>query len=202
MVFAGEYIFKKVKTGREGDRVYMLKYLSGTVRLMFWLQDKGAEKDAELIQKVNDCLANPNAAADAAAERARASASAAGGAGGAGAGGLTQEDFMRMMGISPPSMRPPPSASGGAAPAAASGAPSGDARTVNPAPFGNLDLSSLLSTLATQPPAGGAAQPQSQQSQSSQQQSNNDESSGDEGKEGDDAAGDGAGSGGPAPMDE
>ena len=63
IVFPGEYTFKKVKTGRENctDRIYMLKYQSGSQRLMFWMQDKSNDKDEENVKKVNDFLLNPNA---------------------------------------------------------------------------------------------------------------------------------------------
>jgi hypothetical protein len=45
--------FKKVKNGREGDRVYMLKFRSGNRDpLMFWMQDKSPEKDVENVNKL------------------------------------------------------------------------------------------------------------------------------------------------------
>ena len=54
MVFEGENEFKRVKTGREGDRVYMLKYLSSSgQRYMYWMQDKAVEKDSDIVAKVN-----------------------------------------------------------------------------------------------------------------------------------------------------
>jgi len=67
IIFPSEAEFKKVQTGRENDRVYMLHIpQGGNQTFMFWLQDKSTEKDSELISKLNDCMNNP-AAADAAA---------------------------------------------------------------------------------------------------------------------------------------
>ena len=45
----------------------MIKYNSGAEPLMFWMQDKSADKDTEYCTKVNDYINNPNAAAAAAA---------------------------------------------------------------------------------------------------------------------------------------
>lgn len=58
IVFPGEYCFKKVNTGRESDRVFMLKYISGDQILLYWMQDKSAQKDEDLLKKVNDFLSN------------------------------------------------------------------------------------------------------------------------------------------------
>ena len=93
IVFPGEYTFKKVKTGRENctDRIYMLKYQTGTQRLMYWMQDKSNEKDEETVKKVNDFLLNPNAVV--------AEPAATGAAAGAGAGSVVSPDeWMRMIG--------------------------------------------------------------------------------------------------------
>eukprot|EP01038_Epipyxis_sp_PR26KG_P008422 gene8422-11390_t len=66
MVFPGECIFKKVCTGvgRERDRVYMLKFLSGNQTLMFWMQDKSIDKDEDNVKKINELINNPHANSD------------------------------------------------------------------------------------------------------------------------------------------
>ena len=60
IVFPDDVTLKKVNTGRDGDRVVLLKWNSGNRRLMFWLQDKEATKDDENISKFNDFVKNPN----------------------------------------------------------------------------------------------------------------------------------------------
>lgn len=62
IVFSGENVFKRVQTGREGDRIYMLHCISGNQRILFWMQEKEDKNDAENMKKVNDMIANPNAA--------------------------------------------------------------------------------------------------------------------------------------------
>ncbi len=55
-VFPGAASFKKVKTGRPDDRVYMLHFLGDSPdspKLMFWLQDKDASTDAENVSNFN-----------------------------------------------------------------------------------------------------------------------------------------------------
>lgn len=95
IVFPGEYVFKRVKTGREEatERVYMLKYQTGQQRMMYWLQDKATDKDEEIVKKVNDFLTNPNAVTVAPA--------AAGGAGGA-PGVVSPDEWMRLIGYVKP----------------------------------------------------------------------------------------------------
>lgn len=66
ILFPDEISFQKVKTGRDGDRVYMIKYSSGAEPMMFWMQDKSAEKDEEQCAKINEYANNPAAAAEAA----------------------------------------------------------------------------------------------------------------------------------------
>mmetsp|Transcript_11641 Transcript_11641/g.19508 ORF Transcript_11641/g.19508 Transcript_11641/m.19508 type:complete len:316 (+) Transcript_11641:99-1046(+) len=148
IVFPGEYTFKKVKTDRPDDRVYLLKYQGGSQRLMFWLQDKSTEKDEEVIKKMNECLLNPNAAMTAAATAAGAGGAAGAGAGGSGSGVVSPDEWMQMIGLNP-------AAGGGAAPAIP---PSSSSATAPPpAPFGNLDLGSILSTLAANNASAPAA---------------------------------------------
>mmetsp|Transcript_6039 Transcript_6039/g.9028 ORF Transcript_6039/g.9028 Transcript_6039/m.9028 type:complete len:291 (+) Transcript_6039:33-905(+) len=89
IVFAGESEFKKVNTGREGDRVYMLKF-SPTQRYMYWMQDKSNEKDEELVKRVNELILNPDAPAP--------GQPAVPGAAGA-AGQPNMEEFMNLMGL-------------------------------------------------------------------------------------------------------
>jgi Proteasome complex subunit Rpn13 ubiquitin receptor len=62
-VMPQDVILKKVTTGKENDRVYLLKWLGAGVdrKLMFWMQDKSPEKDDENCKKFNDFIANPNA---------------------------------------------------------------------------------------------------------------------------------------------
>jgi len=62
-----DMIFKRVATGREGDRVYMVKYSSGAEPIMFWMQEKADSHDLENCNKVNEYANNPAAAAAAAA---------------------------------------------------------------------------------------------------------------------------------------
>lgn len=62
MVFPDDVEFKRVKTGRENDRVFMLKFVGRTERIMFWMQNKSSEKDEENCAKVNQYANNPNAA--------------------------------------------------------------------------------------------------------------------------------------------
>ena len=84
IVLAGESEFKRVSTGRAGDRVYMLKY-SPTQRYMYWLQDKATDKDEENLRRVNELIANPDAPAP-------------GQVAAAGPGQGNMEEFMNLMG--------------------------------------------------------------------------------------------------------
>jgi 26S proteasome regulatory subunit N13 len=60
IIFPGDALFKKVKTGRENDRVYLLTFHSQ--KFMFWMQDLDASKDAENVTKMNDLMNNPRPA--------------------------------------------------------------------------------------------------------------------------------------------
>ena len=64
-IVPGEVTFKKCRTGRENDRVYLLQFTQAQQPLMFWMQEKSSEKDLENASKVNEYANNP-AAADAA----------------------------------------------------------------------------------------------------------------------------------------
>jgi len=59
IIFPNDHSFRKVTTGlnRENDRVYVLRYLQGTQKLMFWFQDFSTAKDAEHYKRINDFLA-------------------------------------------------------------------------------------------------------------------------------------------------
>lgn len=52
---------KKVTTGREGDRVYVLQYTGSHHRHFFWMQDKNGDKDEDFVKKMNDLMKNPPA---------------------------------------------------------------------------------------------------------------------------------------------
>lgn len=56
IVMPGESIFKKVKSPRPEDRVYILKFHQGDRRIMIWMQEKDSSKDEELVRKINDSL--------------------------------------------------------------------------------------------------------------------------------------------------
>ena len=64
IVFPDEVSFKKIKAGREIDRVYLLKFARSQQSLMIWMQEKCSDKDAENASKINEYSNNP-AAADA-----------------------------------------------------------------------------------------------------------------------------------------
>ena len=85
IVLAGDCVFKKVTTGRENDRVYMLKF-SPTQRYMYWLQDKFTDKDEENIKRVNELIQNPDSGAT-------------GPVAAAPAGHSNMEEFMNLMGL-------------------------------------------------------------------------------------------------------
>ncbi len=79
ILFPGEITFKKVKTGKDSDRVYMIKYSSGTEPMMFWMQEKANDKDVDNCTKFNDYANNPEAVT-AAANAASSTASGVRGA--------------------------------------------------------------------------------------------------------------------------
>lgn len=61
IIFPGDAVFKRVKTGRENDRVYMLSFQSGQ-KFMYWMQDVNAAKDQEYLVQVNEIISNTPAA--------------------------------------------------------------------------------------------------------------------------------------------
>ena len=52
-------VYKKVKTGRDGDRVYLFQI--DNLRFFFWMQDKDAVADEDNCKKLNEYMNNPNA---------------------------------------------------------------------------------------------------------------------------------------------
>jgi len=59
IVFPEEVTLKRINTGRENDRVYLLKWNQGTRKLIFWMQDKSNEKDEANCKKFNELVSNP-----------------------------------------------------------------------------------------------------------------------------------------------
>jgi 26S proteasome regulatory subunit N13 len=161
LVFPGELTFKKCKTGRENDRVYVLKFGTGSTPMLFWMQDKSAEKDNENVSKLNEYANNP-AAADAAANAVTAANASAAGAPAMPPGipGLTPEAWAQLMGLPPPTSSSGagavPSATSSAAPAAATAGSATAAAAAAPAAVASLDFSSLLGLAAPQAAAPSA----------------------------------------------
>ncbi|CAM9201467.1 unnamed protein product, partial [Heterosigma akashiwo] len=62
ILFPDDAVFKRVKTGKEEDRVYLLQYKGSDRRFFFWMQDKDGAKDAEHCADVNKYMSNPDAA--------------------------------------------------------------------------------------------------------------------------------------------
>lgn len=151
IVFPEEVTLKKINTGKEGDRVLLLKWNNGNRRLMYWLQDKNADKDAENVTKFNDFVKNPNHAAS------PAPGSAAGIAGG--------EQWMQMLGLGPQGAAAAGGSSSGAAPTAGvSGAalPGTSAAAAPPRPppgAPSFDLSALLANSGIAPNPAPTATP-------------------------------------------
>lgn len=127
MIFPDELKCLKVKTGRDNDRIHLLKYNTGQQFLMFWMQDKSTDKDKDIHKKLNDLLHNPAAAAS--------SSSAAGAS--AGGGRLGSDQLMQMLGIQVPNQTP-----------TSVNPPAQAATASNPVNnlLANLDFSSLLTT--------------------------------------------------------
>ncbi len=58
-----ECTFKKVKTGREGDRVYMLKFTGlGAQTMMYWMQHIDPARDEENVKKFTELLSTVGSA--------------------------------------------------------------------------------------------------------------------------------------------
>jgi hypothetical protein len=160
VIMGDEATFKKVKTGKDDDRVVLLRWKDDTRRCMFWMQSKDASKDEENTKKVADILKNPASAQ----HQGQGGGPGGGLAGLAGRGGLgNNAALLQMLGLQPPpehasAGQEGASSSGAGATAAATTANNDPAGTVTatfgeppqqpPAPsagaFGALDLSSLL----------------------------------------------------------
>ena len=113
---------RAVTTGRDADRVYMVKYSSGAEPLMFWMQDKGDAEDTENCNKVNEFANNPaaaTAAATAALAAARAPVPGAPEVAGAGTVGSSDPASDALSSLLASLGLPPAPAAPGAAPAAA-----------------------------------------------------------------------------------
>lgn len=60
MVFPGDAVLSKVTTGRDTDRVYLLKWQGGASRkFMFWMQEKSPAEDEENCRKFNEYIITP-----------------------------------------------------------------------------------------------------------------------------------------------
>ena len=99
LVFPSSATFKRVKTPNEADRVYV--FTQDNQHILFWLQDKSSEKDAELVGKINEFIQNPQSvdAALAAMAASNAANPANPGMGGLpGTAGLGPDAWMNLMG--------------------------------------------------------------------------------------------------------
>lgn len=56
IILPEEAVYKKVDTGREGERVYLME-IAGNRRFFYWMQDKDADKDEVSVMKEHRCLA-------------------------------------------------------------------------------------------------------------------------------------------------
>jgi 26S proteasome regulatory subunit N13 len=73
IIFPDDAHFAKVDTGRPGDRVYILQYKNSSRRFFFWMQNKDASRDEELVKKVNECMNSAQAAASSSSDGGRGS---------------------------------------------------------------------------------------------------------------------------------
>ncbi|KAI8585189.1 proteasome complex subunit Rpn13 ubiquitin receptor-domain-containing protein [Geranomyces variabilis] len=62
IIFQDEADFEKVT--QSTGRVYVLKFKSSSQKLFFWMQEPNADKDEELIAKVNSLINNPPSSGD------------------------------------------------------------------------------------------------------------------------------------------
>lgn len=159
IIFPGDATFKSVNTGKDEERVFVLKMNSGGAPMMFWMQDKSNEKDKENVDKLNDMMTNPASVQAAVA----AAASNSGPTVGPGGTNMGPEAWAQLMGLQAPpgaglgAERGSPAATPAAAPAPAAAPSSSSADAPPPAPSGGLDFSNLLSTLGNAPPAAPPA---------------------------------------------
>ncbi|KAJ3146688.1 adhesion regulating molecule 1 [Geranomyces michiganensis] len=62
IIFQDEADLEKVT--QSTGRVYVLKFKSSSQKLFFWMQEPNADKDEELVAKVNSLISNPPASGD------------------------------------------------------------------------------------------------------------------------------------------
>lgn len=55
ILFPGDAVFQKIETVKDG-RVYLLKFLFTKQRQFFWMQEPNADKDKEIVTKINTYL--------------------------------------------------------------------------------------------------------------------------------------------------
>ncbi len=152
VVFPGDVSFRRIKTGKDADRVYELKYVANNNRFFFWMQEPKADADAENARKLVESIDSPPAEGAAGAEAGGAGAGAGAGAGGAGGQDAEMMSMLEAM-----------YGGGGAGGSARRGGPGGAAGggrggAVDPARLGQL-LANM--GIAAQPsPASTPQQPQ------------------------------------------
>lgn len=52
IILPEEAVYKKVDTGREGERVFILE-IAGNRRFFYWMQDKSPDKDEVSVSTIN-----------------------------------------------------------------------------------------------------------------------------------------------------
>lgn len=145
IIFPNDAKFRKVKTGRDGDRVYMLNMVNAQ-RMMFWMQDKSDEKDKENAERLNELINNATAAQAAANELAAPT-------GTSGGSNMSPDAWMQLLGLQQPAGGMPGTGgpSTGATSGTATNVPNAGGNTNTamppPPPTGGLDFSSLLGNL-------------------------------------------------------
>mmetsp|Transcript_21999 Transcript_21999/g.28803 ORF Transcript_21999/g.28803 Transcript_21999/m.28803 type:complete len:386 (+) Transcript_21999:60-1217(+) len=172
ILFPDDAVFKKVNTGKEGDRVYLLQYKGSDRRFFFWMQDAKDEKDEEYCDNINKYMSDPAAANEAANASTsgggaegdngaymdllrglNTSGAASGGAGGASGGNVQVSDLQSILqSLGMPATSPAaPAADSGVANASNAAAPTDPAanppapvpRVNSPAPGGALTTEAL-----------------------------------------------------------
>jgi hypothetical protein len=135
IMMANEATFTKVNTGRENDRVYLLKWNNSTRRMMYWMQTKDPKNDTDNVKKVADTLAAPPQAAGA---------------------DNSQMDLFRMLGLAPPAAGAAPAARPPQPPAAQRPAVPNTSNLFNDLDFGSLLAGQSLPIIPPVPSMGGS----------------------------------------------